>query len=461
MGMKTVGRWLGALDNQILAFAVSIVLLLLGRSLGVGGDVLAVIGGLTAMSGFAAILGVVQGWLDVDAQEPSLDEIADLLSSRQLSFWWAEAGRRGIIDPDDETGGVWSGTGGLFPVTADWPQDWPRDSPPRDPLTGQDAALLVETLRTKRPRLAVLGGGGAGKTSAMAAVFVQALRMRALTEKDRQSIPVPVWVSLAGWDPYRVSLKAWLIATINRDYPGLFKNRRQFGADPLGALWDADRAVGGRFMLFLDGLDELGGGQEASAEAPPRAVERSPQGHALARIDQATRGTAVVLTSRTAQFEQARSSAEYTAPHVIRRTNTPELSINACTLAQAKDYLTKGQPAGRREPWERFVAALATRGDDLKEVWNNPLSLSLIKSGYHGVHKDPNDLLTELPATGFVPAQVVLKPLLDNLLFTNYPDDAERRHAERWLTWVPRDPRGPPISRGGRSPSGCRPHSND
>jgi hypothetical protein len=139
----------------------------------------------------------------------------------------------------------------------------------------------------------------------MVAVFVQALRMRA-SQGDPHNIPVPVWASLAGWDPYNVSLKDWLIVSINRDYPGLFKNRRKFGSDPLGQLWDADRAVGGRLTLFLDGLDELGERQDGAQGTWSLADRTNPQGQALARIDQVTQGMAVVLTCRTAQYERAK-----------------------------------------------------------------------------------------------------------------------------------------------------------
>jgi hypothetical protein len=188
--MKRVLRWLADLDLEILTFLVTILLLVALSAFGVGVGVLAVVVALAAMGGFAALLGLVRRHFSDRDRDNRIDAVADLLTSVQLRFWWAEAARRGIIDPDSADGSVWRGSGGLFPVTASWPDGWPRHSDPDEALAGQDATLLVGELEKRRSRLTVLGMGGAGKTSAMVAVFLHTLRLRNAAPLEAKP-PVP------------------------------------------------------------------------------------------------------------------------------------------------------------------------------------------------------------------------------------------------------------------------------
>ena len=57
--------------------------------------------------------------------------------------------------------------------------------------------------RLPHGRLVLLGGPGAGKTAAMLLLMLAALdRRSSLTNGDeRGRVPVPVWLTLGGWDP--------------------------------------------------------------------------------------------------------------------------------------------------------------------------------------------------------------------------------------------------------------------
>jgi hypothetical protein len=90
-------------------------------------------------------------------------------------------------------------------------------------------------------------------------------------------VPVPVWLTLGGWNPLTESLHEWATATMTRDHP--FLRAPDYGADAAGELLRT-----GWVTLFLDGLDEL---------------PENLQSAALRRVDEA-RGLRIVLSSRAA-----------------------------------------------------------------------------------------------------------------------------------------------------------------
>ena len=109
--------------------------------------------------------------------------------------------------------------------------------------------------RLPRGRLVVLGGPGAGKTGTMILLVLAALDHRAsLAADQRERVPVPVWLTLGGWDPVMTSLRAWAAAGMRRDHPAL--GAPDFRPDAPMALVGS-----GRVALFLDGLDEMPEGQ--------------------------------------------------------------------------------------------------------------------------------------------------------------------------------------------------------
>ena len=118
-------------------------------------------------------------------------------------------------------------------------------------------------------RLVLVGGPGAGKTGAMILLLLAVLASRgSLTGDQRARVPVPVWLTLGGWNPAATTLQEWAVLTMNRDHP--FLRAPDYGPDAAGEL-----LRGGRVALFLDGLDEMPEGMRAQA---------------LGRIDDQARG---------------------------------------------------------------------------------------------------------------------------------------------------------------------------
>ena len=133
--------------------------------------------------------------------------------------------------------------------------------------------------RLPHGRLVLLGGPGAGKTGAMILLLLAGLDRRAsLGGEQRTKVPVPVWLTLGGWDPVTTSLQKWAVATMNRDHPAL--RAADYGPDAMPS--DERCCRSGRVALFLDGLDEMPQGLRARA---------------LKRVDDEARGLRVVITS--------------------------------------------------------------------------------------------------------------------------------------------------------------------
>jgi hypothetical protein len=353
-----------------------------------------------------------------------LDSAADQLAQGLLDFWATEAVSRGLAPstPADSR----TGTGGLLPVTAELPG--PRRGAAllqraraRDPWTDRDLQRLLEGLLRDRPRLVLLGGAGAGKTSVMILLLLRALRQRTqLPAAERRRAPVPVWVTLSGWDPTTQPLLDWVADVVQRDHPVL-RRAELFGPDPLATLWRTGIDDGGRVVLYLDGLDEM-----------PASV----RGRALARIDEETAGRPVVLTSREQAYRDAVVSPEY-RDGGRHRDDVHELTLGSVSFEQACRYLTRDQPRDRRKVWNDFADALRERRDRIApEVWSTPLSLSLIKNAYR--RGDPGDLLRTLPAEQLADGTFVLRTLQERLLAETYRDQAERDAAMRWLGWIAR-----------------------
>lgn len=90
----------------------------------------------------------------------------------------------------------------------------------------------------------ILGGPGAGKTTAML-LLIDILEHPG----EGSGEPAPVWLTLGGWNPGTTPLQAWAADRLDRDYPGL----AAYG----GPGTAAELIRTGRVTLFLDGLDEM------------------------------------------------------------------------------------------------------------------------------------------------------------------------------------------------------------
>lgn len=270
--------------------------------------------------------------------------------------------------------------------------------------------LAAEFRRLRRRRLVLLGGPGSGKTTLAVQLLLELLKTR------RPGEPIPVLVSVAGWDPAKQSLHTWLAARLTEDYPAL---------RDLGPTTADDLAQQGHLLPILDGLDELPDPRRPEVIA---ALNRS-----LSDTDQ------LMLTSRTEEYTTAITEAD----DVL--TSAAVIEAQPLTAAQAAEYLTHCLPPDPGPAWGEFLHRLRTGTPErLAPVVGIPLNLWLLRTVYSTPRADPTPLLT--PATTPVQADLfdqLIPAVLAALLPSRDPSDTfHPRHTwnphdvRRWLTFL-------------------------
>lgn len=265
--------------------------------------------------------------------------------------------------------------------------------------------LAAEFRRLRRRRLVILGGPGSGKTTLAVQLLLELLATRQPGE------PIPVLVSLAGWDPTeQPRLHTWLAARLAEDYPSL----RAFGPTTAQAL--AER---GHLLPILDGLDELPEPRQPEVIA---ALNKS-----LTDTDQ------LVLTSRTTEYTTAVTEGR----NVL--TSAVVIAPEPLTAAQAAEYLTCCLPPDPGPAWRELLHRLRTgTAGHLAPVLATPLGLWLLRTVYITPRADPTPLLT--PDT--TPVQADLFDQLIPAVLTTRP--ASSHHGDTFRprhTWNPDDVR--------------------
>jgi tetratricopeptide (TPR) repeat protein len=341
---------------------------------------------------------------------------ADWLAEASASKWQQEAAARRIITPAPATV-RWRWAAEEIttsraevsnpPAPGSGPVSLPDLGPAGELLASGVVMRLHDEVYARLPhgRLVLIGGPGAGKTGAMILLLLAALEKRiGLPDHQRDRMPVPVWLTLGGWDPAARSLLDWVAATLNRDYPDL--RAPEYGPDAAGELIRA-----GRIAMFLDGLDEMPEGLRTLA---------------LRRIDGEARGLRVVMTSRPEEYRAALEAG--------RPDNTAVIELRPVRPDAAAAYLLRDQAGPRRQQWEQVGAYLRDNPYDVAaRALDNPLTLSLTRDTYAG--HDP----TVLTDTGKFPTvEAIRRHLMDRFLVVAYPSQREREHAVYWLAWIAR-----------------------
>ncbi|MFI1018624.1 NACHT domain-containing protein [Streptomyces sp. NPDC020965] len=271
------------------------------------------------------------------------------------------------------------------------------------------ADLLDVYAGSRSGRLIVLGSAGSGKSAAAILTVLNALKRRcALAHEDeRAHFPVPVLLTITGWEHDRQHLKDWLVDQLETRYA--FLRRRAFGRDAARRLVED-----GRIALFLDGFDEM---------APPLGKA------ALEAIDHSATYRVVIL-SRPEKFDLAR------AGHLM---GAAEISLLPVRPEDALAYVRRCHGTSVPEPWDQLIAHLAEQPhSELSRALGSPLTLSLV----HDAFVDPT--VRELLAVGrFTRSEDILVDLLKRLVERAYRPDPgpslvryESADSRRWLGFL-------------------------
>ncbi|WP_131739451.1 NACHT domain-containing protein [Actinomadura roseirufa] len=295
---------------------------------------------------------------DLAAQAvPSSEAVArakDLLAEMVAEQWKDEALLRSLADPDPIPV-RWRAPapGAHTPAIMDHPGliDSTADSGDGSWWTASSAdigALADRFRRTRRRRLIILGGPGAGKTT----LALQLLLHLLATRSQHPGEPVPVLLPVAGWNTERsFRLQDWLTGRLLADYPAL--RSPGLGEPVVRAL-----AARGHVLPVLDGLDEL--------PAPARTAVVKALNRSLGGDDQ------LILTSRTREFTEAVASAA----DVI--TSAAVLEPRPLEPAAAADYLTHCLPPEPGPRWQHTLAVLRhTPPPELRQPGTGPPAVAL------------------------------------------------------------------------------------
>lgn len=261
-------------------------------------------------------------------------------------------------------------------------------------LGGQDpgaapAPDIAAYYRDVQPqRLVITGGPGAGKTTLALEL------MLALVEKRDTDDPVPVRISLAGWDTESHSLATLLTRHLVAVYD-----------------WPEQQAEmlveHGRVLPVLDGLDEMdpARGDGTSDPAAPRA--RAVLAALNARLEGRVAGP-FVLTCRS--------------DHYLALAEDPVLVDAACvTIEPVAAPAAIAYLAGRARDASRWQSLLTRLRDDpdgpLARLLSTPWRLGLVATVHHRAgdpaqllaYDDPDSLDAHLLAR-YVPAATALAP---------------------------------------------------
>lgn len=244
----------------------------------------------------------------------------------------------------------------------------------------------------------------AGKTAAAVLLLLDALVHRAAqaAPADRARVPVPVLLSLDGWNPGEDTAVDWAADRLTRQYT-LFHGKG-------GRARARQLLEQGRISLFLDGLDEVTGKLRGAMVS---ALETAPF-----RLVLVSRAKEAVLTAKKARLGGAVA-----------------VEIQPVRPVDAAGYLLNRLPSTPSPAWQRLTGRLLTEtgplaAGPLAAALTGPLAIALLRDVYGD--DDPVDEL--LDTARFPNRAAVENHLLDHAVvaaYTRRPGHPRPRYSAR------------------------------
>ncbi|WP_152610939.1 hypothetical protein [Amycolatopsis sp. MJM2582] len=328
-----------------------------------------------------------------------LDELSDRFAVAMRTQGMAAALERGLMQPSPlpiRWTGVSKGIAGSV-ASATAPRGAGAWFPPLPGLDTITSADLRSGNREKlhriygalpSGRLILVGPPGAGKSSAAVLLQLDALQYRESTSdaEARRRIPVPVILTLHGWDPETTPVVDWLVSRLTL-VPLL---RGRAGARHARALLERHVTV------ILDGLDEI------PENLRPIALR--------ALSEQAT--CRVILLSRTEEMADAARQHLFVGAVAVR--------LKPLTPAATVRYLLGPLPSPAPSAWRSIAETVKdNRSGALASVLSSPLWVSLL----HDIYPPLGNLdatVDELLGDRFTDPRAITQHLLEKAVAAAY-----------------------------------------
>lgn len=266
-----------------------------------------------------------------------------------------------------------------------------------DEQDSRPGRVLVEAFQADpRRQLVILGEAGAGKTT-LAMLFTLAMVEAVGTDE-----PVPVLLSVAGWNPAQ-QVEQWVARRIVEDYPALV------GRDRTGLAAVTQLIEDRRVLPVLDGLDEM----------PSQLL-----GAAVTNLDRAAgSGLHIVVTCRGAEFEHAVGQAGPLSQAAV-------VDIEPVQVGDAALFLTQREVAGSTR-WQSVLDSMRRDQDGpVASALSTPLMIALARRAYQPPMTHPEQLVS------FATTDEVHRHLLEQFITVVYSAPPYRAKARRWLAFL-------------------------
>ncbi|MFD8104707.1 NACHT domain-containing protein [Streptomyces microflavus] len=275
--------------------------------------------------------------------------------------------------------------------------------------SGRNVRHLLNLWRNAQPaRLLLSGPAGSGKSVALA------LLARQLLEEDDVSSPVPLVVSLAGWDA-GTPFYSWIATRLAERYPAIVGEDSTVPAGELEQALQSDQV-----LLFLDSYDE---------------IHVTARDTFLARLSEIlSTDRPCLLASREEALQEATGSG-----HLVR--GALAVHLEPLTARHFRKFLTA---FNSQERWEPLLRAMENgTAPTLTRALETPLMHWLALKVFEFNRKNPLDLAD---VRQFPTAEEIQRHLLTSIVkavfepTAGHSDDHHfpARKAERWLTFLAR-----------------------